>query len=49
VNGRWVIHLKKDENNKLVFKFGGQFYFSVKVIGWGISIVLMTLTGSFLF
>ncbi|WP_319558217.1 hypothetical protein [Thiomicrorhabdus sp.] len=49
MNSRWMIHLEKDEDDKLIFKFGGQFYFPVKVIGWGLGIGLTILTGNFFF
>lgn len=49
MNSRFMIHLEKDENDKLICKFGGQFYLSVRVLGWGLTATLSVLAGSFLF
>mgnify|MGYP006191546273 CR=1 FL=1 len=40
---------EKDENDKLICKFGGQFYFSVRIFGWGLIAALSVMAGSFLF
>lgn len=49
MHSRFMIHLEKDENDKLTCKFGGQFYFSVRIFGWGLTAALSVMAGSLLF
>lgn len=49
MHSRFMIHLEKDENDKLICKFGGQFYFSVRIFGWGLTAALSVMAGSLLF
>lgn len=49
MHSRFMIHLEKDENDKLICKFGGQFYFSVRIFGWSLTAALSVMAGSFLF
>ncbi|UQB42567.1 hypothetical protein JX580_01335 [Thiomicrospira microaerophila] len=49
MNSRWMIHLEKGDDDKMIFKFGGQFYLPVRAFGWVAGIVLIILTGRYLF
>lgn len=49
MSSRWVIHLEKGDDDKMIFRFGGQFYLPVRAMGWLVSIGLIILTGSYIF